>query len=115
MLTGSSSRKTKAGGANLLAGRAATRHLFPILGSEQNGRYPLSDIVRWGTLPRVVNLEPGSRDDFLRSHATNHLREEIQQEQIVRKLNPFQKFLLVAAQSNGNILNYSKTAKYAGV
>jgi predicted AAA+ superfamily ATPase len=43
------------------------------------------------------------------------LREEILEEQIARSAPPFRRFLEVAAQDNGQILNYAKTARDVGV
>jgi len=115
ILTGSSSRKLKAGGANLLAGRAVIRNLFPISEAELNNTLDIESIVRWGTLPRVINDPPEERDDDLRAYALTYLKEEIIVEQLVRNLDPFRKFLQVAAQANGKIINFSKIARDVGV
>ncbi len=48
VLTGSSARKLKAGGANLLAGRAIVRHLFPLFDSEIDGAQEIESTLRWG-------------------------------------------------------------------
>ena len=54
------------------------------------------------------------RRDFLRSYAHTYLQEEITQEQIVRRLHPFRRFLIVAAQMSGQILNFTKIAREIG-
>ncbi len=115
ILTGSSARKLKAGGANLLAGRAVVRHLFPLLEEELQYTLDIESILRWGTLPRVINNPPEERDDDLRAYALTYLKEEILVEQLVRKLDPFRRFLQVAALSNGKAVNYSNIAKDVGV
>ena len=101
-LTGSSARKLKRGGANLLAGRAFVHHLHPLTHVELGDRFLLDEVLRWGTLPRLFSLQaPEDRTEFLRSYALTYLKEEIQAEQIVRRLDPFRRFLQVAAQTNG--------------
>lgn len=115
ILTGSSSRKLKAGGANLLAGRAIVRHLFPLLEEELQNTLDIESILRWGTLPRIVNSQPEERDDDLRAYALTYLKEEILVEQLVRKLDPFRRFLQVAAAMNGKTVNYANIAKDVGV
>lgn len=115
ILTGSSARKLKAGGANLLAGRAIVRHLFPLLEEELAGALDIESIIRWGTLPRVVNSRPEERDDDLRAYALTYLKEEVMVEQLVRNLDPFRKFLQVAAQVSGKIVNFANISRDVGV
>ncbi|HAH05753.1 MAG TPA: ATPase [Elusimicrobia bacterium] len=115
-LTGSSARKLKRGGANLLAGRAFVLHLHPLSSFELGSDFSLIEALQWGTLPKAAALrEPDDRKRFLRAYVQTYLREEIQIEQAVRKIEPFRKFLEVAAQSNGEILNYSRLGREAGV
>ena len=115
ILTGSSARKLKAGGANLLAGRAALRHLFPLTHEELGEAFEEEAVLRWGTLPRIWNTQDDQeRDDFLRSYAHAYLKEEIWGEQIVRRLDPFRRFLEVASRQSGKILNHSKIARDVG-
>lgn len=116
ILTGSSARKLKRGGANLLAGRAFVYNLFPLSCFELKEHFNLDQALHWGTLPKIFSLqEDREREDFLRSYATTYLKEEILDEQVVRKLPPFRRFLEVAAQCNGKIINYSNLAKDVGV
>jgi uncharacterized protein len=111
-LTGSSARKLKRGAANLLAGRAFTCSLFPLTHLELRDKFDLDFILSWGALPEVHSLESDEdRADYLRSYVNTYLKEEIQAEQIVRKIAPFRAFLEVAAQCTGKILNYSKIAR----
>jgi predicted AAA+ superfamily ATPase len=115
ILTGSSSRKLKKQGANLLAGRAFINQLFPLTYSEVSD-FQLTDLLAWGGLPKVVFSDSDQqRLAFLKSYVQVYLKEEIRVEQLVRDLDPFRDFLEVAAQMNGKVLNYSKVAKDVGV
>lgn len=115
-LTGSSARKLKRGGANLLAGRAFTYNLFPYSHRELGEEFDLDSALRWGTLPKTHDLKTSlEKQSYLRSYVNTYLKEEIAAEQIVRKLDPFRKFLQIAAQTSGNIINFSNIAADAGV
>ncbi len=113
-LTGSSARKLKRGSANLLAGRAIENHLFPLTFLELENNFSLESALSWGTLPGLIGQEDAEKRDFLRTYANTYLREEIQIEQLVRKIAPFRSFLEIAAQCSGQILNYSKIARDVG-
>lgn len=114
-LTGSSARKLKTGGANLLAGRAIVHHLFPLTALEIGEEFSLANALHWGTLPRLFSLdEDEEKQGYLRSYAHTYLQEEITQEQVVRKLDPFRRFLFVAAQMSGQIINFAKIARETG-
>ncbi len=116
ILTGSSGRKLKRDGANLLAGRAFVRELFPLVISELGDAFNLNDAMCWGTLPYLFSTEDAEeKDDYLASYVRTYLSEEIQREQIVRNLDPFRRFLEVAAQYNGKIINHSNIARGIGV
>jgi len=118
ILTGSSARKLRRGAANLLAGRAFDFYLFPFTSFELGGSFDLDQSLQYGLLPKIYsssleeNLE---KERYLYSYVSTYLKEEILSEQIVRKLEPFQKFLEVVAQSNGKIINYAKIARDAGI
>ncbi len=114
-LTGSSARKLKRGGANLLAGRAFVYHLYSLTAREIGASFKLNDALHWGTLPRLFALENTSdKQEYLRSYAQTYLREEITQEQVVRNLAPFRRFLMTAAQMSGQVINFSKIARDIG-
>lgn len=114
-LSGSSARKLKRGGANLLAGRAFVNHLYPLTAHELGGQFSLDAALAWGTLPRLFAFEnDADKRDFLRTYAHTYLKEEITAEQVVRRLDPFRRFLVVAAQMSGQIINYSKIAREVG-
>lgn len=115
-LTGSSARKLKREGANLLAGRAFENKLHPLTSFELGNDLNLAEILNYGSLPKIFSLETTEeKNQYLRSYANIYIKSEIKEEQVVRKIEPFLKFLEVAAQMNGKILNYSKIATDAGV
>lgn len=110
-LTGSSARKLRRGAANLLAGRAFVYKLLPLLADELKENFQLNDALEWGTLPTIWNTtERQNRALYLQSYAETYLREEIIAEQIIRNLPPFRRFLQVAAQMSGKLINYTKVA-----
>jgi predicted AAA+ superfamily ATPase len=116
ILTGSSAKKLKSGGANLLAGRAFLRNLFPLTQRELGDAFVLEDALRWGSLPRIFSLESqDSKRDYLDSYAQLYLKEEVWAEQLIRNLPPFRRFLEVAAVNFGKILNASNIAADVGV
>jgi len=112
-LTGSSARKLRRGAANLLAGRASTLHLHPFSFLELGEQFDLHDALRFGLLPKSLALR-AARDErkrFLASYVNTYLYEEINAEQFIRKFEPFVRFLSIAAEANGMILNISKLAR----
>lgn len=116
ILTGSSARKLKRGGANLLAGRAQVLELFPLSVLELGNDFSLEQALSFGTLPKAVNSgSEQSTRRFLTAYALTYLNEEIRAEQIVRNLDPFRRFLEVAAQMSGKIINYASLARDIGV
>jgi predicted AAA+ superfamily ATPase len=115
LLTGSSARKLKRGGANLLAGRAATRRLHPLTVSEIGPAFDLERALRFGTLPAVVSGDDEAARDLLSAYAEVYLREEVQDEGLVRNVGAFARFLDVAAAQSGEILNAAAVASDAGL
>lgn len=112
VLTGSSARKLKRGGANLLAGRAWTLKLHPMTCRE--GVDNLERALRYGTLPGIY-LEPEGMEATLHAYVDSYRHEEILQEGIVRRLDRFMRFLEVAAQMNGEPANFTQIARQSGV
>ena len=112
ILTGSSARKLKRGGVNLLGGRARTRKLHPLV-SVEIGDFDLSRILVWGSLP-PVHLSDDPWDD-LRSYCGTYLQQEIADEGISRRIDAFARFLRVAAIMNGRLLNFEAFASDAAV
>jgi predicted AAA+ superfamily ATPase len=114
-LTGSSARKLKRGEANLLAGRAFKYFCHPLTHLELKDNFHLDQILQYGSLPEIFDLQPSDKSEYLRAYVDTYFKEEIVAEQIVRKLRPFQNFLKVASQMNGKILNLNKIANDVGV
>lgn len=113
ILTGSSARKLKRTGANLLAGRAALRRLHPLTLEEVGDAFDLDRALRFGTLPAVVTGTDEEARELLRTYSEVYLREEIQAESVVRNLGGFARFLDVAASQSGEILNFSAVGRDA--
>jgi uncharacterized protein len=115
-MTGSSARRLNRGAVNLLAGRAFVYHLFPLTGREIGPAFDLFQCLRFGTLPAILAFAAdGDRAEFLRAYARTYLKEEVWGEHLVRRLDPFRHFLEVAAQCNGEIVNFSSIARDVGV
>ena len=107
ILTGSSARKLKRIGANMLAGRAYTAQLFPLTCAEYN--LPVEAALHYGTLPGVISSEQPELS--LRAYFGTYLKEEIIAEAVTRKLDVFTRFLEVAAQYDGKPVNFSELAR----
>lgn len=112
ILTGSSARKLRRGGANLLGGRALTCHLHPLVSPEVNFE-KLTERLNNGSLPAVMDSPVAAED--LNSYVGNYLREEIQAEGLVRSIENFSRFLSVAGLCNGEQLNFESVAQDAQV
>lgn len=116
VLSGSSARKLKKGGANLLAGRAFVYDMFPLTHIELGDVFDLDSALEWGTLPDIYKCsDDEEKKEFLFAYAHTYLKEEIWEEHAVSNLSPFRRFLEVAAQSNGKQINFSKIARDVGV
>lgn len=112
ILTGSSARKLKRGGANLLGGRAWMRHLFPLVSQEIDG-FDLQRAVNYGTLPSIYQSE--YPDEELAAYCGSYLSEEIKAEGAVRNIGNFSRFLQVAALANAETINFESVARDAEV
>ena len=111
-LTGSSARKLRRGGANLLAGRAFVYHLFPFTWTELGSEFSLDETLLWGALPKTLALKTDEeRELFLSSYVDTYLREEVVAEQLVRNVTPFRTFLDLTGQLNGEPINYAKLSR----
>jgi predicted AAA+ superfamily ATPase len=116
VLTGSSARKLKMAGVNLLAGRAFVYHLYPFSYLELGEAFNIEQGLHWGMLPKTITLKANkAKEKFLQSYAQTYLKEEVWAEQLIKKLDPFRRFLEVAAQCNGKIVNYANISKDVGV
>lgn len=115
ILSGSSARKLKRSHANLLAGRALTFYLFPLTHIELKDKFNLSRALNYGTLPSVyLGNDNDLARDTLRSYIETYLEEEIKQEALIRNVGGFLRFLKLAADENGNIINYTNLARETG-
>lgn len=111
VLTGSSARKLKKTGVNMLAGRAFLSYLYPFTYRELKSQFNLNSVLQWGSLPKILEYKnKEEKVEFLTSYADTYLREEIVAEQLVRNITPFRHFLEVAAQSNAKIINFKNIA-----
>lgn len=116
ILTGSSARKLKRGGANLLAGRAFVYHLHPFTYLEAPVKSGLKENLEYGMLPKVFEYSLLEKKQlYLEAYANTYLKEEIWAEHFIRELDPFRRFLEVAAQANGTIINIANIARDVGV
>lgn len=115
-LTGSSARRLRRGSANLLAGRAVLKHLYPLTSRELGYSVPAAQLLELGALPLSINAESDdAREEFLRAYVTMYLSEEIKAESLVRNLGSFSRFLEVAALAAGQRTSVSSIARDAAV
>lgn len=112
-LLGSSARKLKTAGTNLLAGRALRREMHPLLPEELGPDFVLPEVLRFGSLPII--RQAANKRDRLEAYVQLYLREEIQAEALVRNLPGFARFLPVAALFHGRVMNIAGLARDAGV
>jgi predicted AAA+ superfamily ATPase len=113
LLSGSSARKLKKGDVNLLAGRALTAHMFPLVSRELGGEADISRLMTEGSLPlAVTGSDPVS---FLTTYAETYLQEEIKAEALTRNVGHFSRFLEIAARQNAQLTNVKAMARDAGV
>lgn len=109
ILTGSSARKLKRTGVDLLAGRVLLRTMHPFLLSELNMDLPFDNVLKYGLLPIVTtSSNPG---DVLQTYAALYIREEVQMEGLVRNIGNFSRFLEAISFSHGSLLNISNVAR----
>jgi predicted AAA+ superfamily ATPase len=113
-LCGSSARKLRRGGANLLAGRALTLSMEGFSAAELGDEFNLDFSLGWGQLPFVRN-EPELASDILAAYVNTYLKEELQAEGLIRNAPPFVRFLSVAGQINGQVVNAANIAREAAV
>ena len=113
LLTGSSARKLKRSGANLLAGRAWTLKLHPL--SSQEVEPDLRKALTIGTLPGIYQEAPSSARRSLKAYVETYLKEEVMQELLIRRIDRFIRLLDIAGQVNGEPVNYTSVARDSGV
>ncbi len=112
-LLGSSARKLKTAGTNLMAGRALRKAMHPLAPAELGGDFDLDDALRYGTIPLIWTAP--DRREALQSYTQLYLREEIRAEAAVRNLSGFVRFLPVAAVMHAQVVNAASIARDAAV
>lgn len=134
VLTGSSARKLRRLGGNLLPGRVIEKRLDPFswrelfekrerhflfdgLPSQKRSgpSYSLNEMLLWGTLPEIPFLKKPERNDVLRSYVSLYLEQEIRAEAVTRNLGAFSRFLELAALESGSAPNLTKLSNLSGV
>jgi predicted AAA+ superfamily ATPase len=115
-LTGSSARKLRRGGANLLPGRVVNRRFFPLTADELGRDFRIDEVLRLGCLPAVcAERKERTRIELLEAYVENYLAQEIRQEALVKSLDAFTRFLEVAALLNAQVVNVAGIARDAAV
>lgn len=140
VLCGSSARKLRITGANLLPGRSLIRHLYPLLlkerppltdgvvnatasplpmperGNSEEGRFPpaeLTDRLIFGELPGVAISTQNVKAELLRAYTLVYLEEELRREALIRDWPAFARFLQLAASEAGRLINYAAISREA--
>lgn len=113
-LSGSSARKLRRGGINLLAGRAITRHIEGLSYAEIPTEFDLKFHLEWGGLP-LIHGSPSDAGEILSAYVNTYIKEEIKEEGVVRNVPPFVRFLGIAGQLNGQVVNRQNIAREAAV
>jgi predicted AAA+ superfamily ATPase len=113
LLTGSSARKLRRGGINLLGGRARVKYLHPLTYRELGNRFDLNRAVQCGLLPSIYFSDDAQAD--LKAYTGSYLQQEIVAEGATRNIPAFSRFLRVAAFCNSTIVNFTNVANDAQV
>lgn len=113
VLSGSSARKLRRRGVNLLAGRAVTTTMFPLVSAEVAFNFDIDRTLSRGTLPMAVAGDDAL--DYLRTYAETYLVQEVQAEALTRNLGAFARFLEIAAHQNAQATNFTSIARDAGI
>lgn len=108
ILTGSSARKLRRGGHNLLAGRALLNYMHPLVAKEMSADFNVERALVQGMLPQA---QQDNFEKYLHTYVNIYLDQEIQQEGLVRKLDDFARFLEVASLSQGQVVNVNNIAR----
>jgi len=109
VLTGSSARKIKRSGVDLLAGRAVMRHLCPFMAAELGNLFSLEKVLKYGLLPLIWSAN--DPQDALNAYHGLYLREEVQMEAMVRDIGNFSRFLEIISFSHASILSISNISR----
>ncbi len=112
VLTGSSARKLRRGGVNLLAGRATMRSMHPFMAAELSS-FDLHERLHTGLVPLVVSaVDPA---DTLSAYVAAYVEQEVRAEGLVRQIGDFARFLEVVSFSHGSVLTISNVARETAV
>ena len=114
VLTGSSARKLKRQGANLLGGRALVANMEGLSCAELGDSTNIDSLITTGTLPLVIN-KPDLAKDILDAYLSTYIKEEIREEGIIRKVEPFLRFIEIAGAMNAQKVNHQNIARDAMV
>ena len=112
ILSGSSARKLRRSGVNLLGGRAIRKHLYPFVSAE----IPDFDLIKAcnnGMMPRHYLVDDAGKR--IHAYVGDYLQQEIKAEALTRNLKTFSRFMEIAALSNGEVVNYNNIASECGV
>jgi predicted AAA+ superfamily ATPase len=109
ILTGSSARKLRRQGVNLLGGRAVRKHMHPYLAVELGNRFKLETALQQGMLPVVWAADDPSA--VLEAYNALYLHEEVQMEGLVRNIGAFARFLQAMSFTHGSVLNLTNVAR----
>ena len=109
IMTGSSARKLRRGGVNLLAGRALLTHFHPFMAAELGADFSLNAALRNGLIPLIVSAN--SPDKTLATYITLYIKEEVKEEGLVREIGAFARFLETISFSHGSLLNLSNISR----
>ncbi len=113
LLTGSSARRLRSGGVNLLGGRARVKHLHPLTSAELGKRYDLRRAVSRGLLPSIYFSDDPRAD--LAAYTGTYLQQEVLAEGLTRNAPAFSRFLQVAALCNATMVNFTAVSNDAQV
>ncbi len=113
LLTGSSARKLRRGGVNLLGGRARTKYMHPLTYRELGDRFELPKAIERGLIPSIY-LSDDPRAD-LQAYTGSYLQQEIVAEGVTRNIPAFSRFLKVAALCNSTVVNFTNVSNDAQV
>jgi len=109
VMTGSSARKLRRAGVNLLAGRALMKHMHPFMASELGSNFVLARALKTGLIPLIMNSE--EPEAALHAYVDLYLREEVQMEGLTRNIGNFSRFLEAASFSHATMLNISNVSR----
>ena len=112
-LCGSSARRVRRGGANLLGGRAVRYELRGVVARELEDDFDLDRLLNHGCLPRIYRADRLAR--LLDAYVGDYLKEEIAAEGVVRNIPRFSRFLEAAALCDGEVVNFANIARECGV